>query len=350
VAQSSDDEESDGASVDLDSDVEDTPVKRPTDLMSGLSRLKGQREQDDPLSRQSTAPGTSSHHSETDQHADVLILASSENEQYADVLKVSSARTIVPCKSPELPREKALLLGGQLWGKAGSSSLSTPKNEKSSSKEAVKPLVSDAAAKAAAKKMPKQCLFLGFNNPRPTSSSGQTATAKPRRALAPGAAKLRSHVSWAHHLPIRTPQTLGYSSSSATTTATPESSDAVRSELTSGTSVMADRGTENVTHSEPHGKNEVNVEPLAAVEPSNDEPPNRKKGPRYYFAPGSSRPMLAPDHTKKRDAMVLEFRTEPRIVPASRAPAKRNERRSEAFRFRPKSREWATEREVLAMH
>lgn len=335
-AQSSD-EESDGASIDEYSDEEpDTPASRCIDLTAGRAWLKGQHEQRgplvSPLACSSTAPCVPTPIGEDD------------NEHYADCKAVAKRTGL--CKSPGLPSEKALLLGGQLWGRASSSASITSENGKCPPKDALvkkTPVVSEVLAKSAAKKLPKQCLFMGFNDSRQMPNSGKAATAKPRRGLAPAAAKLRSHVSWAHHLPIRISQPVATATSIAAST-TPETVREIETSLANGTtcSVEAVIETANVSRD----VNEVRQEPAAPSE----EAPIRKKAPRYYFAPGSSRPVLASRLAPKRDAMVLEFRTEPRVVPASRAPAKRSERRSEAFRFRPKSREWATERDVLAMH
>lgn len=336
AAQSSDDEESDGASIDVesDNDVQETLVRRSTAVsMSGLAWLQEQRELNG-ASRPSTA----------------LIAPSHPNESEGHIEMRSSLANKRSCQSPTLPPDKALLLGGQLWGKATSSTSlapATPKNEISHTKVAVNPAERDVVAKAAAQKLPKQCLFMGFPSPGQMPSSAQKTTAKPRRGLAPAAAKLRSHVSWAHHLPMRTSQHLTNSSASADTTAS-EPSHGIRPEQTAGSNATVEPAKDVAMNSEPvsHALTDL----VAPVEAPTDEPPSRKRGPRYYFAPGSSRPMRAPQHAPKRDVMVLEFRTEPRIVPASRAPPKHSERRSEAFRFRPKSREWAAQREVIAMH
>merc|ERR1712187_715837 len=134
------------------------------------------------------------------------------------------------------------------------------------------------------------------------------------------------------------------------------------------------------------------VTPTVPVAPAPSAPSvsqPRRRGPKYQVLPGSSRPLqrlnvvnaVAPpanatgtvatptgDCTQKsaaappRELVVLEFRSEPRVVPASRqmpgAPraaergtsvTKNAERGNSSTRcFRPRSRQWAVERDMLA--
>jgi len=66
-------------------------------------------------------------------------------------------------------------------------------------------------------------------------------------------------------------------------------------------------------------------------------------------APGGSRPMkkAAPGS----EFLVVEFRTEPRVVPASRKPGQEDKVGKAGtlrHQFRPNSRQWAAERQALA--
>jgi len=76
------------------------------------------------------------------------------------------------------------------------------------------------------------------------------------------------------------------------------------------------------------------------------EETQRRKGPKYRVKPGASRPAHARKAQTPAEFMVLEFRTEPRIVPASRSTL-RAEDRGRALRFRPGSRQWAVDRQAL---
>merc|ERR1719492_445855 len=97
-------------------------------------------------------------------------------------------------------------------------------------------------------------------------------------------------------------------------------------------------------------------EPPAKVLHCPDNEPKRKKGPKYHVLPGGSRPTQAPQSkAPAREFVVLEFRTEPRVVPASRSG--REEKAKVAhnmLRFRPNARhkatdhQWVAEREALA--
>lgn len=92
----------------------------------------------------------------------------------------------------------------------------------------------------------------------------------------------------------------------------------------------------------------ISMGPPPASATATECEPRRRRGPKYHVAPGGSRP-IATSKKASRDLVVLEFRTEPRVVPASRhgAGATRVEDRSHAARFRPRSRQWAVERDGL---
>merc|ERR1712060_758901 len=87
----------------------------------------------------------------------------------------------------------------------------------------------------------------------------------------------------------------------------------------------------------------------------------RKKGPKYRVVPGGSRPANVASATSKQAApkagpsgsqgfLVVEFRTEPRVVPAARH--NHRDRRGSGshtkHQFRPGTRQWASERQALA--
>mmetsp|Transcript_21640 Transcript_21640/g.68363 ORF Transcript_21640/g.68363 Transcript_21640/m.68363 type:complete len:109 (+) Transcript_21640:81-407(+) len=83
-------------------------------------------------------------------------------------------------------------------------------------------------------------------------------------------------------------------------------------------------------------------------EASAERKPSR--GPKYRVAPGGSRPAkkastaaLAP----AEEFLVVEFRTEPRVVPASRSSGQAKGKQVR-HQFRPNSRQWAADRQALA--
>merc|ERR1739848_931318 len=84
------------------------------------------------------------------------------------------------------------------------------------------------------------------------------------------------------------------------------------------------------------------VAPLEPLEVSSCAP--KRRGPKYRVLPGGSRPLQG-----------LEFRTEPRVVPATRrrnptalATCVGESQVADHRSFRPRSRQWAAEREGLA--
>jgi hypothetical protein len=275
-----------------------------------------------------------------------------------------------PRKSREpLARELMLLYGGEVFGQGMSrkaqstaevlvvSPQATPQPASPSGQEQT------AKAKAAAKKMPRQCLFLDFAGAS-QAKGGYLPKASckraggPKRVMAPGAAKMRSHNSWAHYLPTphqpldHAPRNEPSSSSSAAASSAQAFAEEARCDPAAdpmaaeaspeALAVSTERGGEAPTSTL---ASEEAVEPAPSVAAS----PEKKRGPKYCVAPGGSRPKNTSQKVPPSQFMVLEFRTEPRVVPASRAPAKA-EGRGSALRFRPKSRDWAAEREVLSMH
>lgn len=83
------------------------------------------------------------------------------------------------------------------------------------------------------------------------------------------------------------------------------------------------------------------------------------KGPKYRVAPGGSRPVGGPVRQEAKQFVVLEFRSEPRVVPSHRIRAKTpkefrspeitRQKQDKALqrRFRPADAAWAREREAL---
>lgn len=276
----------------------------------------------------------------------------------AEVLVVHEDQPTHPARavrrSAELPREMALLLGGEVFGQAMASSRppsrsGMPQPAAAAAASELPGAIRDVAAKAAAKKLPRPT-FLGLGN---ASQGPRTPGARAGlRGLAPGAARLRSHNSWAHYLPVNNPAAVaaGYSAGAASSAAAaPDAhqlvADALAVPVVPAASVPATLEAANPTSS---------GVPMPALAPPTAEPPKRKRGPKYCVAPGGTRPKnLEQKKVPPNEFMVLEFRTQPRVVPATRAPLK--EGRGAALRFRPggrdaKSLEWAAEREVLTMH
>lgn len=318
-AASSEEEDSDGGSMDegLPEELTHTPTARP-------SASSGQ--------------------------AEVLVLHEDQPAHPARAVR----------RSVELPREIALLLGGEVFGQAmassrppsrGGSEMRQPAPAAAASE--LPGAIRDVAAKAAAKKLPRPT-FLG-------QSAASQGLRKPGaraglRGLAPGAARLRSHNSWAHYMPINptlipAAAAAGYTAGAASSTAAAPDvhqlvADALAVPVVPAASVPATLEAANLSSS---------GVPMPALAPPTDEPPKRKRGPKYCVAPGGTRPKnLEQKKVPPNEFMVLEFRTQPRVVPATRAPA-RVEGRGAALRFRPggrdaKSLEWAAEREVLTMH
>lgn len=290
-----------------------------------------------------------------------------------------------PRKSLELPREMQLLLGGDVFGQALVASSQRASNDimevqppspvKAADPKTPNAKERDAVAKAAAKKLPRQCLFLGFGtggyHQSPVTQPSRKLPGRgggPKAALAPsGYARMRSHISWAHHLPIP----VAAASASANTSSTSVVADAITDAAAAADALKPlDVPPAAGMHAVPPAllvrseaansiTSEVALDGQApAVAPPSAEPPKRKRGPKYSVAPGGSRPKNAQQQqpplmqVPPSEFMTLEFRTEPRAVPGTRKPGSR-EARGNALRFRPKGRtsesKWAAERDVLTM-
>lgn len=207
--------------------------------------------------------------------------------------------------------EKLLLAGG--FSSRASSSQNAPSQRQCSEehRQSSKSSVVPPSSVDGEKFLPRQCLFLeGQPSRQPRRLGGQR--------LVPAAARLRSHNSWTNFLPTRTPEPPGASGR-----------------------IIAD----------------AKADSCADVAAKSEAPclePGAKQGPKFRVQPGGSRPL-------KQDFLVLEFRSEPRVVPAGRKAAKRSEASSKLdppdagksladpkfSPFRQGSRQWAADREAL---
>lgn len=164
--------------------------------------------------------------------------------------------------------------------------------------------------------------------------------------LAPRASRFRSHISWKDFLPARSSRIPGRSSPRQSTVKTVRSScgypeaGAVGGQCTE-VRVVADVG---VGEDRTIGETEQH---------------QQTKGPKYRVAPGGSRPVGGPVRQEAKQFVVLEFRSEPRVVPSHRIRAKTpkefrspeitRQKQDKALqrRFRPADAAWAREREAL---
>ncbi|CAE7038103.1 unnamed protein product [Symbiodinium sp. CCMP2592] len=125
--------------------------------------------------------------------------------------------------------------------------------------------------------------------------------------LAPRASRFRSHVSWKDFLPARSSRVPDRSSPRRSTLKTARSSCGYPEAGVGGqcTEVrVADAGVE-----EDRAIGEI-------------EQHQQTKGPKYRVAPGGSRPVGGPVRQEVKQFVVLEFRSEPRVVPSRRIHAK----------------------------
>jgi len=250
----------------------------------------------------------------------------------------------------ELPKDEKLLLGG-LWGYA-SAGKAEDKLPRPSSGSSTARSVPKALPSSMAEKLPRRCVQL-----------------QSRPAMAPRAARLTSHNSWANHLPMRLNA--------------PGAADCKKPGLR-----LRNRSGQASSPKRPTSaqKNAANQEAAAALEKSTHIPavevfkepaePQKRIGPKYRVLPGGSRALAASDKANRREFVVLEFRTEPRVVPASRQSLLRKDSSravdvaalasmsgksppaalgrsgkkgyAPAPRFRQDSSTWALEREALA--
>lgn len=293
-----------------------------------------------------------------------------------------------------LTREQELLLSGALWGRIGSSMPSRQKGGTDKAAPAPSPEASTAAPSSssaasvsgsgnpgsaksspslgdAARKLPRQCVFVGS----PAGSRPSTGQRTPGR-LMPNAARYKSHCSWASFLPMRTPGATRILATSSTPpaaqaaevsapTASPKP-EAVAEAVADAVTAVAGASTDLAAGAPPAVTDPAEGAPFAAppaAAPLCEELSHvavpRRRGPKYKVVPGSSRPAAVTAAKVPREVVVLEFRTEPRVVPATRtsreatskgAPKKGStkDNRREMLRFRPDSRNWAREREALA--
>lgn len=156
--------------------------------------------------------------------------------------------------------------------------------------------------------------------------------------LAPNAAKLQPHASWAYHLPARTCRL--QPDARDTEAKAPLAAKAAPVEPLRPVAVVCPSSPE---------KQDSELTVQASPEPEL----RRRKGPKYQVAPGGSRPVgfkVAVPRSGER--MILEFRTEPRVVPASRNHDRRStDARSGYPQFRPREQaSWVSQRKMLAMH
>lgn len=273
--------------------------------------------------------------------------------------------------------EGDLLLTGGFWGRAAASyNTVTAKHEPALKvptqliPEAFLPIKGPLATlpQATAEKLPRRCLILSngpnlgislFGDKRTTKGSG--------RGLMPQAARYRSHNSWANFMPKR-PST-GSLSASVTL---PSPCDS--------TCITQDTRLSVVDSRAAHEAASLTVQTQDTARMLKLEP-RKPTGPKYRVVPGGSRPAitaasLLADKARQREFLVLEFRTEPRVVPAMRryigqeeagatdtnaavqkgAAAKvlvrstsgKKSRFTPPARFRKDSSQWALEREALA--
>lgn len=347
--EASSDDESDGGSLDEERPEDLTTASRPgTAGLSWQALVANGRAEANP--RHAPVDATQDHQRQSE--PDVLLLDSSPESR-------QSLR-----KQLALPRDVELLLGGNVFGQALAASSSrqsgsTASRPTTASTPAPAPLdreaaaKANAAAKAAMEKMPRQCAFVGFGAGPRISPAGQPVRAArraggPKALLAPSAARMRSHISWANYLPVPAAQA-EQAAAAAAATGYPSAKAAPEAAPTPADLPVAAESAAPVL-SVPATTEEAAV-PAAAAS-SDEAAPElpKKRGPKYFVAPGGSRPRNSsqkPAKTPPSEYMVLEFRTEPRAVPGTRAPEKSQVRRSDPLRFRPKSREWAAQRELL---
>jgi len=206
-----------------------------------------------------------------------------------------------------LPKGEQLLLSGLcsrlseaseraqaavLKGAAAESSCPSTPSRPTASATALPASMADKLPKSRFLQPPQQ--VLGSSTPRQRRVAG---------GLAPRASKYTSHNSWANYLPIRKP-------------------------ISITSALEKPEVPKEVTPSQEMRQAPVVAPPAAsAVDPSQEAEPSspgsKKRGPKYRVVPGGSRPALASlaagaGKTNQRELVVLEFRTEPRVVPASR--------------------------------
>ncbi|CAJ1426803.1 unnamed protein product [Effrenium voratum] len=164
----------------------------------------------------------------------------------------------------------------------------------------------------------------------------QVLGARGGAGLAPQASRLKSHASWASYLPMRAPGVPGNQPRRA------HPPSAAKASQPSGAGYPSAPVAPKVCEAELADK---------AV---------KKTGPKYRVLPGGSRPGVSRPGVGRppevKEILVLEFRSEPRVVPARRSQELRlhcpkGQKKAEfapAKRFRQEDGAWALEREALA--
>eukprot|EP00930_Biecheleria_cincta_P005249 TRINITY_DN106170_c0_g1_i1.p1 TRINITY_DN106170_c0_g1~~TRINITY_DN106170_c0_g1_i1.p1 ORF type:complete len:431 (+),score=72.42 TRINITY_DN106170_c0_g1_i1:92-1384(+) len=205
-----------------------------------------------------------------------------------------------------LPKGEQLLLSGlssrlsEASERAQAASMKRAAAERSCPSTPSRPASATALPASMADKLPQSRVL------QPPQQVPASSTPRQRRVaggLAPRAAKYTSHNSWANHLPIRKPISI---------TSALEKPQAPKE-------VAPSQETRQAPAVPPPAA--PAVDPSSEAEPSS--PGSKKRGPKYRVLPGGSRPALASlaaggGKTNQRELVVLEFRTEPRVVPASR--------------------------------
>mmetsp|Transcript_36099 Transcript_36099/g.58262 ORF Transcript_36099/g.58262 Transcript_36099/m.58262 type:complete len:392 (-) Transcript_36099:95-1270(-) len=271
-----------------------------------------------------------------------------------------SSRSEVLILEDSLSRGERLLLSGGFFGSTGAASSSprpggAPKEVRSGRGSG--PEKRTALPDSTAEKLPRRCLLL-------SGRSAAGSAGRPNAGMAPRAARLKSHNSWANFMPMRKTVSLSDSIAAVSSTASPKT--------VSSTGISPLKEVEPLAPAVEEQKLEANtaaeLDGLAGLIEQKKQP-----GPKFRVLPGSSRPALASGigvaSDAKREFVVLEFRTEPRVVPASRrifgkeanplpggragpGPILCSSKSGKGFtplpRFRQDSRQWAIEREALA--
>lgn len=172
--------------------------------------------------------------------------------------------------------------------------------------------------------------------------------------LRPASARLKSHGSWVNFLPLQKPLS---SEREPQTDAGASSSMAAALQVAAPTAPAIDAVTPQDAR--------VAESPPQEIQPLQDgcaEVSPKRVGPKFRVLPGKSRPAdpkasIKVAAEKQEDFFVLEFRTEPRVVPARRhafrseemAPVGAVGRKFKPLpRFRQDSRQWAVDREAHA--
>lgn len=368
------DDESDGGSIDVDheSNLPTTsarpPIVRPTTSVQTSTSTKN-----------TSFRGTTSNLSARPYTApcERTMQACEESSSSAAVPRPSAhGEAEVLSLEHSVPEGEALLLTGGFWGRAACSYNSVtaqhepaPKMPASLIPEALLPIKGPLPTlpQATAEKLPRRCLILSNGPNLGVSLSGDKRTTKGSgRGLMPQAARYKSHNSWSNFMPMR-PST-GSVSASVTLQSTGDSTL-----VTQDTRLAV---VETRTTDEEAAVSAQSVQAEARI-----LEPKKPTGPKYRVLPGGSRPAvtaasLLADKAKQREFLVLEFRTEPRVVPAMRrnlsyeetggmdvnaavskdaaakvlvrsASGKKN-RFTPSARFRKDSNQWALEREAIA--